>query len=77
MNVGIMSEAALFPENEYIMEISFAVKLWRRSMLSYSRSRGRILGRNWDIFIVTSTTDFSSPPPSLLEQKWFETGFFM
>jgi hypothetical protein len=30
MNVGIGTEAALFPEKEYIMEISFAVYLLPR-----------------------------------------------
>ncbi len=33
MNVGIGSEAALFPEKEYIMDISFAVwvgNIWER-----------------------------------------------
>jgi hypothetical protein len=28
MNVGIGTEAALFPEKEYIMDISFAVWWW-------------------------------------------------
>ncbi len=28
MNVGIGTEAALFPEKEYIMEMSFAVHEW-------------------------------------------------
>jgi hypothetical protein len=29
MNVGIGTEAALFPEKEYILEISFAVQVWQ------------------------------------------------
>jgi hypothetical protein len=36
MKIGIGTEAALFPEKEYIMEISFAV-------------RGLRWGRKWEI----------------------------
>ncbi len=45
-------------------------------------SRGRILGRNWDKSLKSLPSCYSqspllkdfTPPPPLLEQKWFETG---
>ncbi len=51
-------------------------KLWRRSMLSYPRSRSRILGRNWDKICYSQSPllRILPPPPrpgTKLVLNWF------
>jgi hypothetical protein len=64
----------------YICEVKDICTIVVRKLHIYNKSRGRILGRNWDKSLKSFLPCFSQSPliadstPPPLEKKWFETG---